>query len=136
MCFSGGNTVRRTTTAQRTGAAAEVSRATALRVAVVGLGPRVLGAGPWTTFRRITLPAIRPGLVAGAIMAFLVSFDEAVVSLFLSGYYVKSLPVALLQHIETQVGPEVAALSVLLTLVGVGLMTALERVLGLRNALR
>jgi putative spermidine/putrescine transport system permease protein len=97
---------------------------------------RVLGAGAFTTFRRVTLPAIQPGIVAGAVMAFLVSFDEAVVSLFLAGYYVKSLPVALLEHVETQVGPEVAALSVLLILLAMVLMTVLERVLGLRQSLR
>ncbi|MFC4012947.1 ABC transporter permease [Nonomuraea purpurea] len=97
---------------------------------------RVLGANGWATFRRVTFPLIRPGVVAGAVMSFLVSFDEAVISLFLSGYYVKPLPVALLEHVETQAGPEVAALSVLLILFSIAIMLLLERMTGLRRSLR
>lgn len=97
---------------------------------------RVLGASPWTTFRRVTLPLIRPGVVAGGVLSFLVSFDEAVVSLFLSGFDITPLPVALLDHMETQAGPEVAALSVLLIAFSLAVVLLVERILGLGRSLR
>jgi putative spermidine/putrescine transport system permease protein len=97
---------------------------------------RVLGASNFTTFRRVTLPLIRPGIIAGGVLAFLVSFDEAIVSLFLSGFAVTPLPVALLDHMETQAGPEVAALSVLLILFSLAIVLVIERVLGLSRTLR
>ncbi len=97
---------------------------------------RVLGANGWATFRRVTLPLIRPGVVAGAVMSFLVSFDEAVLSLFLSGFHVTPLPVELLHYVETQAGPEVAALSVVLIAVSLVVMVVVERSMGLRRALR
>ena len=46
---------------------------------------RNLGAGRWRTFFQITLPLIRPGVLAGAVFAFIISFDELVVTLFLAG---------------------------------------------------
>lgn len=97
---------------------------------------RVLGASGFTTFRRVTLPLIRPGMMAGGVLAFLVSFDEAVVSLFLSGFAIKPLPVALLEHMETQAGPEVAALSVLLIVFSLLIVLIIERLLGLTRTLR
>jgi putative spermidine/putrescine transport system permease protein len=97
---------------------------------------RVLGASRTRTFLRVTLPLVRSGLVAGGILSFLVSFDEAVVSLFLTGFSVRTLPVALLNHMETQAGPEVAALSVLLVAFSVILVLIVERVSGLSRALR
>ncbi|GAB2895165.1 ABC transporter permease [Streptomyces mayteni] len=97
---------------------------------------RVLGANGWATFRRVTLPLIRPGVVAGGVMSFLVSFDEAVLSLFLSGFHVTPLPVELLHYVETQAGPEVAALSVVLIALSLAVMVVVERSLGLRRALR
>ncbi|MCU1405943.1 MAG: transporter permease [Glaciihabitans sp.] len=97
---------------------------------------RVLGASNLVTFRRVTFPLIRPGIIAGGVLAFLVSFDEAIVSLFLSGFNVTPLPVALLDHMETQAGPEVAALSVLLIVFSLGIVLLIERVLGLSKSLR
>ncbi len=97
---------------------------------------RVHGASAWRTFWRVTLPLIRPGLIAGAVLAFLVSFDEAVVSLFLTGFSVTTLPVALLTYMETQAGPEVAALSVLLIAFSIVLVVIVERVVGLSRTLR
>lgn len=97
---------------------------------------RVLGANRVQVFLRVTLPLIRPGLLAGGILAFLVSFDETVISLFLTGFNVTTLPVALLDHMETQAGPEVAALSVILILFSMLLMLIVERVVGLSRSIR
>lgn len=72
-----------------------------------------LGAGPWTTFRRITLPAIRPGIVAGALFGFVMSFGNLEMSLFLVGAGRTTLPIAILQYLEWKIDPTVAAASVM-----------------------
>lgn len=53
---------------------------------------RILGAGSWTVFRRVTLPIIQPGVIAGGVIAFIVSFDEAVISLFVAESGLPTLP--------------------------------------------
>ncbi len=60
-----------------------------------------LGAGGWRTFRRVTLPLIAPGLGAGAFLAFMASFDNVPVSLFLADERSEMLPIHLWQQIET-----------------------------------
>lgn len=97
---------------------------------------RVLGAGPFTTFRRVTLPLIRPGLVAGAVTSFLISFDEAVISLFVTGSRVSPLPVQILKYVQYRTDPQVAALSVYVILLSVLVVVVVERTLGLRRVLR
>jgi putative spermidine/putrescine transport system permease protein len=72
-----------------------------------------LGAGPWTTFRRVTLPAIRPGIVAGALFGFVTSFGNLEMSLFLVGAGRTTLPIAILQYLEWKIDPTVAAVSVM-----------------------
>ncbi|MCK1817936.1 ABC transporter permease [Streptomyces carpaticus] len=110
--------------------------------ALAGADPRAeeaaatLGAGPFTVFRRVTLPAIRPGLFSGGIIAFLLSFDETVISLFVSGHTVRPLPVAVLQYVEYRSDPSIAALSVCLVLLSVVAVVLVERGLGLRRSLR
>jgi putative spermidine/putrescine transport system permease protein len=68
-----------------------------------------LGATPWTTFRRVTLPAIRPGIVAGALFGFVTSFGNLEMSLFLVGAGRTTLPIAILQYLEWKIDPTVAA---------------------------
>ena len=68
-----------------------------------------LGAGPLRTFRYVTLPLILPGVLAGALFAFLVSWDEVVVAIFLSSPYLKTLPVLMWGQIKESVDPTVAA---------------------------
>jgi putative spermidine/putrescine transport system permease protein len=72
-----------------------------------------LGADQWVTFRRITLPAIRPGLVAAALFGFVTSFGNLEMSLFLVGPGRTTLPIAILQYLEWKIDPTVAAVSVL-----------------------
>lgn len=83
-----------------------------------------LGAGPWTIFRTITLPNILPGLVGGAVFAFLTSFDEVVISVFLAGYRTKTLPVKMWEAIRIEFTPEVAVAATLLIAVAVLLFVA------------
>ena len=52
-----------------------------------------LGASPWTTFRRITLPQILPGVLGGALLAFIISMDDLVITYFISGVDATTLPV-------------------------------------------
>ena len=68
-----------------------------------------LGAGPWTTFRTVTLPLIRPGVIAGALFAFITSFDEIVVSLFLQSPSVRTLPVQMYSSVTRDIDPTLAA---------------------------
>ena len=72
-----------------------------------------LGAGPVTTFRRVTLPTIRSGLVAAALFSFIVSFGNLEMSLFLIGPGRTTLPIAILQYLEWRIDPTIAAVSVL-----------------------
>jgi putative spermidine/putrescine transport system permease protein len=76
-----------------------------------------LGANQWTTFFRVTLPAIRPGVVAGALFGFVTSFGNLEMSLFLVGPGRITLPIAILQYLEWKIDPTVAAVSVLQILV-------------------
>jgi len=71
-----------------------------------------LGADRFTTFRRITLPAILPGVVAGALFAFVASFGNLEMSLFLVGPGRTTLPIAILQYLEWKIDPSIAAVSV------------------------
>ncbi len=72
-----------------------------------------LGANPFTTFRRVTLPAIRPGVVAAALFGFVSSFGNLEMSLFIVGPGRTTLPIAILQYLEWKIDPTIAAVSVL-----------------------
>jgi putative spermidine/putrescine transport system permease protein len=67
-----------------------------------------LGATPWTVFRTVTLPNILPGLVGGGVFAFVTSFDEVVIAVFMSGYGAKTLPVKIWESIRLEFTPVVA----------------------------
>ncbi len=71
-----------------------------------------LGADRWTTFRRITLPSILPGVVAGALFGYVASFGNLEMSLFLVGPGRTTLPIAILQYLEWKIDPSIAAVSV------------------------
>lgn len=74
-----------------------------------------LGAGPLRTFTKITLPLIMPGVVAGALFAFIESWDEVVVAIFLSSPFVRTLPVVMWTVVRSQIDPTIAALAAMLT---------------------
>jgi putative spermidine/putrescine transport system permease protein len=75
-----------------------------------------LGATPWRTFRRVTLPLLRPGLFAGLLFAVVVSLNEFVVSLFISTRVTEILPVARFTYVVNYTDPTIAALSSLFIL--------------------
>jgi putative spermidine/putrescine transport system permease protein len=91
---------------------------------------RVLGASGPAAFLRVTLPLIRPGIAAGALFSFIVSFDNVPVSIFLLGAGQMTLPVKIFTAIEYGVDPSIAAIStMLIALTGLGLAAA-ERWIG------
>ena len=71
-----------------------------------------LGAGPWRTFRRVTLPLLAPALVVAGLLSFTFSFDDVVSSVFLSGSSVETLPMLMMGMIRQRVTPEVNAIAV------------------------
>jgi putative spermidine/putrescine transport system permease protein len=73
-----------------------------------------LGAGPWHTFRTVTLPLILPGVLGGAVFAFITSFDEVVLSIFLAGPEAKTLPVRIWEEIRVDLTPVVAVAATLM----------------------
>lgn len=92
-----------------------------------------LGAGPLKTFRVVTLPLIAPGVITGALFAFLTSFDEAIVTLFLSGPFAVTLPVKIYQSVTQDFDPTVAAASTLLLAVTTTLMIVLAVLSAMRE---
>jgi spermidine/putrescine transport system permease protein len=73
-----------------------------------------LGASAWTTFRRVTLPILMPGIVSGALLAFTLSLDDFVITFFVSGPGSTTLPVRVYSMIKFGVTPEVNAISTLM----------------------
>ena len=94
-----------------------------------------LGAGPWTTFRRVTLPLIRPGVVAAALFGFVISFGNLEMTLFLIGPGRTTLPIAILQYLEWRIDPVIAAVSLLQILVIGAAMVATDRYVKLARVL-
>jgi len=78
-----------------------------------------LGASPFVTFFKITFPIIRPGVISGALFAFITSFDEVVISFFLSTYRSITLPRHMWSSLREQIDPTIAASSSLLILTAV-----------------
>jgi spermidine/putrescine transport system permease protein len=87
-----------------------------------------LGANEWTTFRRVTLPLMMPGIVAGALLAFTLSLDDFVITFFVSGPGSTTLPVRVYSMIKFGVTPEVNAVSALM-FVGSTLLVVLSLIL-------
>ncbi|MEM7335060.1 MAG: ABC transporter permease [Chloroflexota bacterium] len=75
-----------------------------------------LGANPWETFRRVTVPLLLPGIVAGALLAFTLSLDDFVITFFMAGPGSTTLPVLIFSKIRFGVSPEINAISTLMFL--------------------
>lgn len=90
-----------------------------------------LGAAPWEIFLRVTLPLLAPGISSGAIFAFLASFDDVPVSLFLGGGDAVPLPVKIFTTIEYSFQADVMAVGGLIVGGSLLLMLLLDRTVGL-----
>ena len=85
-----------------------------------------LGAGPLTTFRRVQLPLIAPGVVSGALFAFATSFDEVVVVLFMAGENQRTIPRQMWAGIREQISPAMLAVATFLVVFAVLLLCTVE----------
>ena len=94
---------------------------------------RSLGAGPWMTFRRVTLPALKPGLITGCVFAFVISFDIFNISLLLKSIGHNTLPLELFDYLRFNFDPTAAAIASLSILVTFAAIFGIERTVGLRS---
>jgi spermidine/putrescine transport system permease protein len=92
-----------------------------------------LGATPWRTFRLVTLPLVMPGVLGGALIAFTLSFDEFVLTFFVAGGGVQTLPLVIYNRIRYLLSPEINAIATLVILFSVGLLVIGQLALAIRN---
>ena len=86
-----------------------------------------LGANRMQTLIKVTLPTIRPGVVAAALFSFAVSFGNLELSLFLVGPGTTTLPIAILQYLEWKIDPTIAAVSLIQIVIVMAAMAATNR---------
>jgi putative spermidine/putrescine transport system permease protein len=94
-----------------------------------------LGASTWTVFRRIELPLIVPGVAGGWLIAFINSFDELTMSIFVASAGTQTLPVKMYNHIAHTIDPLLASVSTVMIVLTLVLMIALDRYYGLDRIL-
>ncbi len=85
-----------------------------------------LGAGPMRTFFKVQMPLILPGVVSGALFAFVTSFDEVVVVLFIGDYTQQTIPRQMWNGIREQISPSILAVATILVVVSIALLTTVE----------
>jgi ABC-type spermidine/putrescine transport system permease subunit II len=88
------------------------------------LAAMICGAGPWATFWSVTFPMIRTGVVVGAVLAFATSFDELMLSLFLTGPGTRTLPRLIWEQMNMFLTPTIAAVATLIFVFSLGLLGA------------
>ena len=94
---------------------------------------RTLGAGPWKTLFYVILPQAMSGVAAGAFFAFNISFDEAILSLFLRSPDIMTLPIQIYTQLEFSPDPSIAAASTLMIVLTVLLIAIIDRLLGIQR---
>jgi putative spermidine/putrescine transport system permease protein len=105
---------------------------------LVGVDPQIesaaasLGATRWGVMRRITLPLIFPGVLAGALFAFVTSFDEILVSLFIKSPFLQTFPIKLYQSVNQDNDPTVAAASTVVLVLTTAIIIIAFRITGRR----
>jgi len=96
---------------------------------------RDLGAGPVSTFLRITVPSLMPAIVAGALLVFTLSLDEFVIAFFTDGPSTPTLPIVIYSMVRFGVTPEINALAALLLLVSFTVVISAQRITKLTDSL-
>lgn len=94
-----------------------------------------LGAGSWTLFRRVTLPLILPGVISGWALAFIQSFDELTMTVFLAAPGIETLPVRMFLYIQDNIDPLVTSVSASVIAVTMLALVLLDRFFGLDRVL-
>lgn len=92
-----------------------------------------LGASRWTVFRRVVLPLMLPGVVSGWVLAFIASFDELTMTIFIAAPSTTTLPVRMFLYIQDNIDPLIAAVSALLIGLTLVVMILLDRLYGLER---
>jgi len=100
--------------------------------ATVEEAARTLGASAWKTFRRVTFPLIKSGIVTGAMLAFIMSFDNVNVSLLLKAVGTSTLPIQLFDYLRFDFDPTAAAASTISVGLTMLIVFAMDRIYGLR----
>lgn len=85
-----------------------------------------MGAGPVTTFFRVQMPLILPGVISGGLFAFITSFDEVVVVLFVGSAGQKTLPWQMFTGLREQISPTILAVATILVVISIALLTTVE----------
>jgi putative spermidine/putrescine transport system permease protein len=85
-----------------------------------------LGASMWTTFFKVIMPLILPGMVSGALFAFVTSFDEVVTVLFIADIDQRTIPRQMWAGIREQISPTILAVATILVAISIGLLTTVE----------
>ncbi len=85
-----------------------------------------LGADPTTTFYKVTMPLILPGVISGALFAFVTSFDEVVVVLFVAAHDQQTIPRQMWNGIREQISPAILSVATILVIVSVALLATVE----------
>ncbi|MFT4783463.1 MAG: putative spermidine/putrescine transport system permease protein [Paracoccaceae bacterium] len=85
-----------------------------------------LGATPTTTFFKIVMPLILPGIISGGLFAFVTSFDEVVVVLFVADFDQQTIPRQMWNGIREQISPAILAVATILVVFSIGLLTTVE----------
>jgi putative spermidine/putrescine transport system permease protein len=85
-----------------------------------------MGAGPATTFFKVQLPLITPGVVSGALFAFVTSFDEVIVVLFIGSHEQQTIPRQMWNGIREQISPSILAVATILVIFSICLLTVVE----------
>ena len=103
-----------------------VSAALKTTDSAIELAARSLGAGYLRTLWHVTLPAILPSVVSGAAFAFLLSFDEVVLAIFLGGPATTTLPKRMWESVRYEIDPTLTAISTLLVIIPIVILTGVE----------
>jgi putative spermidine/putrescine transport system permease protein len=85
-----------------------------------------LGANPRTTFFKVVMPLILPGVISGALFAFVTSFDEVVAVLFIAGPEQQTIPRQMWNGIREQISPAILAVATILVVISIALLTTVE----------
>lgn len=96
----------------------------------------ILGATRWSTFRRVTLPLIAPGIYAGMLYAFVAAFGDVPIAIFLSSPDYATLPVEIFQTLQFDFNPSVLAVSTLVVALSTIALWFIQRLVGLEAGLR
>ena len=94
-----------------------------------------LGAGGWTLFRRVTLPLILPGVISGWALAFIQSFDDLTMTVFLAAPGIETLPVRMFLYVQDNIDPLVTSVSASVIAVTMAALILLDRFYGLDRVL-